>query len=105
MGVDEVAIDGDYVIQPLYACQDTEMGRFAADISEDLRGILAPTVYIAGGFIVFNTILSVMGLSLPMFVRGMEVDEQTGEVLSGNRWRVKNSTSRRVGPRQWRNTR
>jgi len=75
MGVSGVGVEGNYVIQPLYACQDTEQGQFAANISQTLRGILAPTVYVTGIFIITKSLLSAMGLALPMFNRGSDLDD------------------------------
>jgi len=88
MGVEGVATTGNYVIQPLYACPDTEAGRFAGTISSGLRDILTPTVYVTGAYVVINTLLSAMGLALPMISRGSDIDYNTGEV-GPTRWRLR----------------
>lgn len=59
MGVESVGITGDYVIQPLKACDG-----LAKTISETWRDIAEPTVYVTGGIAVVNTLLGAVGLSL-----------------------------------------
>lgn len=88
MGVEGIDVVGDYVIQPLYACPDTEAGEFGATISGGLRDILTPTVYVTGAYVVVNTLLSAMGLALPMLTRGADIDYNTGEI-GPTRWRLR----------------
>ena len=69
MGVTGTQVAGDYVIQPLYACNDTAAGRFGAQISGIIRSILLPTIYVTGAYMIINTLLAASGMSLPMFGR------------------------------------
>lgn len=101
MGVEGTGVHGDYVIQPLYACSDTEAGQFGAQISGYVRGILGPTVYVAGVFLIVNTILGAMGMALPMFVNGYEVNPTTGET-PGRRWHMRTNTTHRSRGGGWR---
>lgn len=88
MGVTGTQVTGNYVIQPLYACNDTQAGQFGATISYYIRGILAPTVYIAGSYMIVNTLLASIGMALPMFARQEDtVDTRTGEITRGRRGR------------------
>jgi len=70
MGVQGTNASGNYVIQPLYACTDTPAGQFGANISGTIRAILTPTVYVTGAYVLVNTLLSAIGMTLPSFVRG-----------------------------------
>ena len=59
MGITSVGVDGNYVIQPLKACDG-----LAKTVSETWRTIATPTVFITGGIAVINTLLGAVGLSL-----------------------------------------
>jgi hypothetical protein len=59
MGVENVGVSGNYLIQPLKAGDG-----LSKTVSETWRAIATPTVFITGGIAVINTLLGAVGLSL-----------------------------------------
>ena len=59
MGVTGTNVTGNYIIQPLNACDG-----LSKEISEKWRDIAEPVVYVTGGLSVVNILLGAVGLSL-----------------------------------------